>query len=391
MAVNAKLLLRAGFIDKLMAGSYTLLPLGKRVEQKIEQIVREEMNATGAQEFLMPLLHPKAIWNETGRWNSAREVMYQFEKDEKEFALSFTHEEIFLDVIRKHITTYKDFPIMMYHFSTKFRAELRAKSGILRGREFLMKDLYSAHTSQADLDQYYETMKEAYLKIFSRMGLSAVVTEAAGGVFTDNVTHEFQVVAASGEDEIIYCPGGDFSQNLEIIKEPEKLEGKHCDLGHGPLQRVKSIEVGNIFRFGTSYSEKMNVTFANDKGEKKHAYLGSYGIGITRMIGVLAEVFSDAKGLVWPKNVAPFDAYLVGLSDDAEQVYRQLKENGIDVLYDDRADKSAGEKFADADLLGIPVRLVVSKKTDGKVEWKERNLEDVKLLELTEVLQNLKT
>lgn len=395
VSVNAKLLLRGGFIDKLMAGSYTLLPLGKRVEQKIEQIIREEMNETGAEEFLMPLLHPKSIWNETGRWESAKDVMYQFEKDEKEFALSFTHEEIFLDVLRKHVSTYRDFPVKLYHFSTKFRSELRAKSGILRGREFLMKDLYSAHTSQEDLDSYYEEVKDSYLKTFKRMGLEVVVTEAAGGVFTDNVTHEFQVVAKSGEDEIIYCPGGDFSQNLEIIESPEKLEGKQCDLGHGPLKRVKAIEVGNIFRFGTSYSEKMNVSFTDNQGEKHFAYLGSYGIGVTRMIGVLAEVFHDEKGLIWPESVAPFKVHLIGIANNeseivglADNLYNKLEEAGIEVLYDDR-DISPGQKFADADLLGIPIRLVVSKKTEGKVEWKKRNSDKADLIMPDEVLNKL--
>lgn len=390
-AVNAKLLLRAGFIDKLMAGSYTLLPLGRRVEQKIEQIIREEMNATGAQEMLMPLLHPKSIWNETGRWNSASQVMYQFKKDEKEYALSFTHEEIVLDIIRKHINSYKDFPIKLYHFSTKFRNELRAKSGILRGREFLMKDLYSVHATVEDLDLYYEEIKKAYLKIFKRLGLDVVVTEAGGGVFTDAVTHEFQVLNDAGEDEIIYCSGGDFSQNLEIIPEPEKLEGKQCDLGHGPLKRVKAIEVGNIFRFGTSYSEKMNVSFVDADGQKKYAYLGSYGIGLTRMIGVLAEVFHDDRGLIWPETVAPYQVYLVGLSKDADTVYETLRKNKIEVLYDDRADKSAGEKFADADLLGIPVRLVVSKKTESKVEWKKRDSDKTEILSIDEVLTHLKS
>lgn len=388
VAVNAKLLLRAGFIDKLMAGSYTLLPLGKLVERKIEQIVREEMDATGAQEILMPLLHPKSIWNETGRWHSADEVMYKLEKQDKEFALSFTHEEIFLDIIRKHISSYKDFPIMLYHFSTKFRSELRAKSGILRGREFLMKDLYSAHTSHGDLSSYYEKIKETYLKTFTRMGLKAIVTEAAGGVFTDNITHEFQVIAKSGEDEIIYCPGGDYSANVEIsdVKLP-----KQCDLGHGPLQKVKAIEVGNIFRFGTSYSEKMNVSFINDRGEKQFAHLGSYGIGITRMIGVLAEVFHDDKGLMWPESVAPYQVHLVGLSEEADKVYGELENAGVEVLYDDRADKSAGEKFADADLLGVPIRLVVSKKTEGRVEWKKRDSESVQLMSTEELLKKLRS
>lgn len=393
IAVNAKLLLRAGFIDKLMAGSYTLLPLGRRVEQKIEQILREEMNKTGAQELLMPLLHPKEIWNETGRWDKAREVMYQFEKDGREYALSFTHEEILLDVVRKHLTTYRDLPIKLYHFSTKFRSELRAKSGILRGREFLMKDLYSVHETEEDLNKYYDEVSKAYLKTFKRLGLDAIVTEAAGGVFTDSITHEFQVLCDTGEDEIIYCPGGDFSQNTEICK---VKEGKQCDLGHGPLKRAKSIEVGNIFRFGTTYSEKMDVSFTDGKGKKQFAYLGSYGIGITRLMGTLVELFYDDRGIIWPEKVAPYQTYLVAISDKqkaisdkTDEIYEALRRAGVEILYDDRENASAGEKFADCDLIGIPVRLVVSEKSGDKIEWKERTSEKTELLGLDEVVNKL--
>ncbi|OGH16983.1 MAG: hypothetical protein A3C30_01895 [Candidatus Levybacteria bacterium RIFCSPHIGHO2_02_FULL_40_18] len=394
VAINAKYLLRGGFIDKLMAGSYTLLPLGKRVEQKITQIIREEMNKTGAQEILMPLLHPKSIWNETGRWDKADEVMYKLKKDDKEFALSFTHEEIFLDLIRKHTSTYRDFPVKAYHFSTKFRSELRAKSGILRGREFLMKDLYSIHTSQEDLDKYYDEVRDAYLKTFERVGLSAIVAEAAGGVFTDSTTHEFQVLCETGEDEIIYCSGGDFAQNVEIAK---VSEGKPCDLGHGPLKRAKVIEVGNIFRFGTSYSEKMDVSFTERSGKKQFTYLGSYGIGVTRLIGTLVELFHDDKGIIWPKEVAPFDVHLVHIEDKETEpwvrdIYKRLADSGIDVLWDDRENVSAGEKFADADLIGIPVRLIVSKKTgEGRVEWKNRDSEKTETLEVSEALKKLKS
>lgn len=396
VAVNARYLLQGGFIDKLMAGSYTLLPLGRRVEQKIEHIVREEMNATGAQEVLMPLLHPKEIWNETGRWDTAREVMYQFEKDEKEYALSFTHEEIVLDLARKHIQSYKDLPIKIYHFSTKFRAELRAKSGILRGREFLMKDLYSLHTTKEDLDTYYHAVAQAYMKTFKRMGLEVVMTEAAGGVFTPDNTHEFQLLSEAGEDEIIYCPGGDFSQNLEIIEHPHKLEGKQCDLGHGPLKKVRAIEVGNIFRFGTAYSEKMNVTFTDKDGKKQFAYLGSYGIGVTRLIGAIVEVSHDDRGIIWPEAVAPYQVHLIGIMNKesgirkrADEIYHLLQKAGIEVLYDDREDVGAGQKFTDCDLIGIPVRLVVSEKTQDKVEWKWRSEKETELLSVEETLKKL--
>lgn len=378
VAINAKLLLRAGFIDKLMAGSYTLLPLGRLVERKIEQIIREEMNSTGAQEILMPLLHPKAVWNETGRWDTASEVMYQFAKDDKEYALSFTHEEIVLDLVRKHIQTYRDFPVKIYHFSTKFRNELRAKSGILRGREFLMKDLYSLHETDEDLDKYYWEVKDAYLRVFKRLGLDVVVAEAGGGVFTDSTTHEFQVISPSGEDTIYYKDGWEYWKNKEVMSNEE--------LNDPEIKTESSIEVGNIFRFGTSYSEKMDVSFTDKNGEKKYPYFGSYGIGLTRMLGVLAEVFNDEKGLIWPENVAPFQVHLVGLSDRANKVYLKLKENGIEVLFDDR-DVSAGEKFNDADLIGIPIRVVASDRLeDNQIEVKKRNESNSKNISLDEFI-----
>lgn len=393
VSVNAKLLSRGGFIDKLMAGSYTLLHLGRRVEQKIEQIIREEMNAAGAEEILMPLLHPKEIWSETGRWDKADEVMYKLKKGEKEYALSFTHEEIFLDLVRKHVSTYRDLPVKGYHFSTKFRDELRAKSGILRGREFLMKDLYSAHTSSEDLDKYYNEVKKVYLKIFDRLGLKVIVTEAGGGVFTDRVTHEFQVLSDVGEDEIIYCPGGDFSQNTEICK---VKEGKQCDLGHGALKKSRAIEVGNIFSYGTDYSEKMNVTFTDNSGKKQHVWFGAYGIGVTRLIGVLVEKFHDERGIVWPESVAPYQVHVVSIKYEVlsikkktDEIYQKLTEAGIEVLLDDREDVSVGQKFADADLIGIPVRLVVSEKTGGKVEWKKRTELKTELLSVEQVIGRL--
>jgi len=393
-SVNAKLLIRAGFIDKLMAGSYSLLPLGFRVVGKIEQIIREEMDKVGAQEILMPLLHPKAIWNETGRWETAKEVMFQFKKDKKEFALSFTHEEILLDLVRKHVQTYHEFPLKLYHFSTKFRNELRAKSGILRAREFLMKDLYSVHTSDEDLDKYYWEVADSYLKVFKRVGLEAKIVEAAGGVFTQGHTHEFQVLSEAGEDTIYWCDSCDFAQNKEIA---EVKSGEVCPkCKKGKVVDDKSIEVGNIFRFGTVYSEKMNVTYTDRDGKKKPAYLGSYGIGVTRLMGTLVEVSNDEKGIIWPEQVTPYQVHLLVISDksqvisQAQEIYQKLQKAGIEVLFDDRKDVSAGEKFADCDLIGIPVRLVVSDKTGkGKVEWKERDKGKVEILTIDEVIKRV--
>lgn len=381
VAVNAKLLIRGGYIDKLMAGSYSLLPLGRRVERKIEQIIREEMDKTGAQEALMPLLHPKTIWNETGRWESARDVMYQFAKDEKEYALSFTHEEIVMDLIRKHVASYKDLPMKMYHFSTKFRNELRAKSGILRGREFLMKDLYSAHTSEEDLMEYYEEVTSAYLAAFKRIGLSVKVTEAAGGVFTKNNTREFQVEASSGEDTIYHKDSWKYWKNKEVMTQEE--------LNDSDVKSITSIEVGNIFPLGTYYAEKMGGYFTDKDGTKKPVWFGSYGIGPTRVMGTIVEVSHDEKGIIWPKAVAPFDVHLVGLTDTAAAIYEQLKKHDIDVLFDDREDVGAGVKFADADLLGMPVRLVVSQKTAGEVEWKDRKSDNSEVIPLDQVIKQL--
>jgi len=304
VSVNAKFLIKAGFIDKLMAGSFTLLPLGFRVKEKIEQIIREEMDKTGANEMLMPLLHPKEIWNETGRWDSAKEVMYQFKKDNKEYALSFTHEEIVLDILRKKISGYKDLPVKVYHFSTKFRDEPRAKSGILRGREFLMKDLYSAHLTEEDLDKYYWEVADAYFKIFKRFGLDAKNSRGRRGVFTDSHTHEFQVLCDRGEDTILYCDCEEscdckFAENKEIATVKDGDKCPKCD--DCKIKEGKAIEVGNIFKFGTVYSQKMGVYAADKDGLRKLLYFASYGIGITRMIGTLVELFHDDKGIIWPK------------------------------------------------------------------------------------------
>jgi len=394
-SVNHKLLVRAGFIDQLMAGSWTLLPLGWRVVTKINNIIREEMNAVGCQEMLMPLLHPRAIWGETGRWGSskesplgAQEIMYQF-KDihEKEFALSFTHEEIVMDLLRKNISSYQDLPVSVYHFSTKFRNEARAKSGILRGREFMMKDAYSAHTSEKDLISYYEKMKNAYSKIFKRLGFEFRITEASGGVFTKNHTHEFQVLTEVGEDTIYYCDNCDWGANKEIY---EGKSGDKCpNCKEGKVIEAKSIEVGNIFPLGTWYAERMRVYFTDKDGGKKPVWFGSYGIGPTRVMGTWVEVSHDEKGIVWNKQMSPFGCHLVELPGGrGEEVYEKLTQAGFEVLWDDR-DVPAGQKFVDADLIGIPVRLVVSGKTNGKIEWKNRDSEKTEILSLDEVISRL--
>jgi prolyl-tRNA synthetase len=401
LSVNAKLLVKAGYIDQLMAGSWTLLPLGFRVVENIKNIIREELNTTGALEMLMPLLHPREIWDQTGRWSDpeVKKIMYQFKDIHgKEYGLSFTHEEIVMNLLGKNIQSYKDLPVMVYHFSTKFRNEPRAKSGILRGREFMMKDLYSAHTSEEDLYNYYNKVKDVYVKIFDRMGLKAKVVEASGGVYTEKNSHEFQVISEVGEDTIFYCDCGkcDFAQNEEIFK---GKEGDNCpnNCGDGcKIVKAKSIEVGNIFPLGTKYSKSQKVFYTDKEGKQQEIWFASYGIGPSRVLGALVEVFHDDKGIIWPKAVAPFGVHLItishqqlAVSKQADEVYQKLEGEGIEVLYDDR-EVSAGAKFADADLIGIPVRLVVGQKNGDKIEWKERASEKTELLDLDEVLKRLK-
>lgn len=385
-SLNHRLLVQAGFIDQLMAGSWSLLPLGWRTVAKICQIIREEMEAINCQEMLMPLLHPKEIWNETGRWDQADEIMYKLrDKRKKEFVLSFTHEEIVMDLLRKNVSSYKNLPVSVFHFSTKFRNEPRARAGILRGREFMMKDAYSAHASEADLLDYYREMKQAYAKIFTRLGFKFKITEAAGGVFTTRNTHEFQVLTPSGEDTIYYCDQCSWSVNKEIFK---GNSGDRCPVCRkGKVVEGRAIEVGNIFPLGTMYAEKMGMLFTDKDGQKKPVWFGSYGIGPTRVMGALVEVFHDEKGMIWPKSVAPYQAYLLNLKTDGEAVYQKLTDSGVEVLWDDREDVSAGVKFANADLIGLPIRLVVSEKTKGKIEWKDRNKTKVELLRLDEVVK----
>ena len=278
ISTNAKLLTRAGFIRKEVAGVYNYLPLGLRVINKISNVVRDEMDKVGGQELLLSALQNKDNWEKTGRWNSFDVLFKLASQFEKEYALGPTHEEVLVPLASEFILSYKDLPMYVYQIQTKFRDEARAKAGILRGREFLMKDFYSFHTSEKDLVEYYEKMKTAYRNIFKRLGLSAIETKASGGTFSD-FSHEYQVITESGEVEIIYCPGGHFSENTEITK---VKEGKECDLGHGPLKKVKAIEVGNIFQLHDKFSKVFNLKYKDEKGKDQPVLMGCYGLGITR-------------------------------------------------------------------------------------------------------------
>ena len=397
VSVNAKLLTRGGFVYKNSAGVYTYLPLGWRVIGKISDIIREEMNAIGGEEMFMPAMVEKKYMEPTNRWNLDVGFFAKGMNDkEANFVLGWSHEEVLTEIASKYISSYEDLPFYAYQIQTKFRNEPRAKSGLLRGREFMMKDLYSFHASEDDLSRYYEEVKKAYLKIFNRCGLKAIYTTAAGGDFTGSNTHEFQVETEAGEDEVILCRLCGFAENREITEHKAKERCSKCD--NGVLEKIKAVEVGNIFPLGTKYSKAFNLKFATEEGKKEYVVMGSYGIGLGRVMGTVVEVYHDKDGIVWPESVAPFRVHLllVGeatpeLKKEADEVYNKLVKAGVDVFYDDRTGVSAGEKFAEADLLGIPYRLVVSEKTmvQTKVEVKKRNEEKAKLMKLEELLKVL--
>ncbi len=401
VTVNARLLEQAGYVDKLMAGVYSYLPLGLGVLRKIENIVREEMNAVGGQELLMAMLHPKDIWATTGGWDNI-DVLFKIEsRTDKQYALGQSEEEVVTPLVLNRINTYKDLPLAVYQVHWKFRDELRAKSGLLRGREFLMKDMYSFHESQEDFDRFYEIVKQAYLRIYTRLGLVAKVTEASGGAFSQKISYEFMVLTDAGEDDILYCEECEFCVNVDIAK--VKLDDLCPNCSKGKLLQARASEVGNVFDLGTKYGTDFNLGFTDQAGAKQFPVMGCYGIGISRLMGVIVEKFNDDKGIIWPASVAPFTAHLVTIvgKDDsnviaaAENLYADLQGAGVEVLYDDR-DKSAGEKFADSDLIGIPYRIIVSSKTlaDAEVEIKLRNQDISERIPLTTVLdyfKNLKT
>ena len=375
---NARLLLQAGYIDKVAAGVYTYLPLGLRVLRKIQQIVRDEMLGLGAQEILMPALHPKELWSATGRWQDpGPTVMFQFKgHGHQEFGLGWTHEEIVTPLAKRHLGSYRDLPFAVFQIQDKFRNEPRAKSGLLRGREFSMKDLYSFHADRDDLEQYYQRTIGAYQRVFERCGLQAVLTEASGGAFA-KYSHEFQVITPYGEDVIFACDACHYAQNREIT---QYHAGDHCPQCNGAFREEKAIETGNIFKLGTRFSEPFGLTYLDRAGKPQPVVMGCYGIGPSRVMGAVVEVHHDDHGIRWPDGLAPFTVHLVLLDPKvqavrarAEAAAAALTDAGASVLYDDREVASTGEKFNDADLIGLPWRLVVSRRTGEGVEWKRRS------------------
>jgi prolyl-tRNA synthetase len=389
---NAQLLIRAGFIYKVMAGVYAYTPLGIRVIENIKTIIREEMNSISGQELIMTNLQSPEPWLETGRWDDeVVDVWFKTKlKDDTEIGLAWSHEEAIIEMMKQFVSSYKDLPISVYQFQTKLRNEERAKSGIMRGREFLMKDMYSLSTDSEQHDNYYNSVMEAYKRVYDRIGLGedTYVTFASGGSFT-KFSHEFQTICEVGEDTIYVNREKKIAINEEVLND-ESLG--QLGIGRNELEELKSSEVGNIFNFGTDKSQKMNFSFTNEAGEKQFVHLGSYGIGITRVMGVIAEKFADDKGLVWPKSIAPATIYIARLGDDpevvkqADELYSLLTQDGIEVLYDDR-DMRPGEKFADADLMGIPYRVVIIQKTTeaGTYELKPRQLDEAKSVDYSEL------
>ena len=402
-SVSHDLLVRAGFVDQLMAGVYTFLPLGLKVLKNIENIIRKNMEQSPAcgQEVLMPVLQPKENWQKTGRWETL-DILFKIKGgNDKEYALGPTHEEVVSPLAKKNILSYKDLPIYLFQIQTKFRNELRAKSGILRTREFLMKDLYSFHATQDDIDKYYEKMLKVYFNIFKECGIYkggknplTYRTLASGGSFS-KYSDEFQTVTDSGEDTIYICKKCLTAINKEIIS-----ENKNCpNCKAFDFEERKALEVGNIFKLGTNYSLPFELKFRDKDGSEKLVIMGCYGIGLSRLMGAIVEISHDDKGIIWPKSVAPFLVHLIEVKNEnskvkntCEKIYNDLQKRGIEVLYDDRQSKSVGEKFAEADLMGIPYRIVVSEKTlkNNSVEVKERNKNTVELVKISQLIKKLK-
>ncbi len=369
VAKNAQLLIRGGFIHKEMAGVYDYLPLGLRVIENIRRVIREEMNAIGGQEVALSALQDPEIWKATDRWDDAKvDVWFKTKlKNDSELGLGCTHEEPMARMMKEHVQSYRDLPKYTYQFQTKFRNELRSKSGIMRGREFLMKDMYSFNRTEEELDTFYDAAIQAYKNVYDRVGIGdkTYLTFASGGMFS-KFSHEFQTICDAGEDHIYFNKEKKLAVNDEVMQDDIL---KSLDLARDSLTEAKSIEVGNIFKYGTRYTSELGLTYKDEDGTAKPVIFGAYGIGLGRVMGTIVELLSDEKGIVWPKEVAPFPVHLISIASgnldvvaEADRLYELLAEHGIEALYDDR-DVRAGEKFADADLIGIPTRLVVSEKT----------------------------
>ncbi len=402
VAKNAQLLIRAGYIHKEMAGVYSFLPLGLKVLTKIENIIRGEMDKLG-REILMSSLSPQELWKETGRLDTVDVLMrtiganeLSMAKSDASYVLNYSHEELVTPIAQESNQSYKDFPVALYQIQTKFRNEARAKSGLLRGREFRMKDLYSFHANEEGLLKYYEQVKMSYHTIFGQLGIGdeTFTTLASGGDFTTGFSHEFQTLCEAGEDVIYLDRANKIAYNKEVVNDDN---AKKLGVDFNSMEQVKACETGNIFPLNTKFSKAFNYMYSDEKGEKQLVYMGCYGMGPSRIMGILVEKLADEKGIVWPESVAPFRVHLIEIQSENEEVkkeaaelYRELGQAGIEVLWDDR-DARAGEKFADSELMGIPLRVVVSEKTlaAGKFECVHRASGKTEHKSITELIGHL--
>ena len=390
-SISHDFLTRAGYIDQLMAGVYSFLPLGFSVLKNIEKIIRKNMEEIGGQELLLPVLQPKENWVKTDRINIEKEIIFLLKGNGyKEYVLGPTHEEVVTPLAKRVIFSYRDLPFYVFQIQDKLRDELRPKSGLLRVREFIMKDLYSFHVNQADLDNYYEVVAKAYGKIFKECGIGSVTyrTLASGGSFS-KYSDEFQTTTGAGEDLIYICKKCGIGINKEIKN--ENLKCPKCN--NSEFEEKKAVEVGNIFKMGTRFSLPFDLKFTDRDGHDKLVLMGCYGIGLGRLMGAIVESSYDQKGIIWPKSVAPFLVHLLQFDNTpkvkkaAQKLYKDCQKEDITILYDDRENKTAGDKFNDADLIGIPYRIVISEKTlkENSVEIKERSKEKAKLVKITQL------
>lgn len=395
---NAELLIRGGFIHKEMAGVYSYLPLGLRVLKNIEKIIREEMNQVGGIEMMTAVLQNKEIWEKSNRWDD--EVVDAWFKTKLkaggEIGLSFTNEEAFSNILKQYVSSYKDLPVYPYDFKNIFRNEVRSKSGIMRGREFYWKALYSFSKDEKEHEEFYEKMKVSYQNIFKRAGIGHLtyITFASGGTFS-KFSHEFQTITSVGEDTIYLDENSGIAINKEVYNDETISE---LGLDKEKLVEKRAVEVGNIFSLGTKFSEPFDLKYKDEKGKDKLVIMGSYGIGLGRLMGTIVEALSDDKGIIWPEEVAPFKVHMLSLGEsenvktEADKLYTELNKKNIEVLFDDRTDISAGEKFADSDLLGMPYRIVVSERSlkENGFEIKKRNEEKGKIINAEELFELFK-
>ncbi len=388
--ISHRYLTRADFIEQSFSGVYRFLPLGFRVLKKIEKIIREEMLNLGAQEMYLPVLQNKNLWLETDRWQTIDPPLFKLkDRHKKEIALGSTHEEEITDIVRHRVKSWQDLPLYLFQIQDKFRNEMRASGGLLRTREFLMKDLYSFHNSEKDLINFYNKVKKSYFRIFKRCGLKAVCVEASPGTIGGKLSHEFMLISEAGEDKILICKRCGFGANIEKVGKIKK-----CPKCRSNLEKKNCIEVGHIFNLGIKYSKIMGARYLDKNGKSKPIIMGCYGIGLSRLMAAVVEINHDKKGIIWSKEISPFDIHLIEIGggqenkikNETEKLYKNLGREGIEVLYDDR-DKSAGEKFVDADLMGIPIRIVISEKTLEKncVEVKKRDQEKVRLVKIDQI------